>query len=73
MPGSVTIKAHPSRRVGFVVGGAVMVFAVRCPNPQCRKYMLVEEHDRGKVVSCLICKQPIKVPDPPPAPPRPPR
>ena len=43
-----------------------MVFAVRCPNPQCRKFMLVEEHDRGKVVTCLICKQPIKVPDPPP-------
>ena len=39
-----------------------MVFAVRCPNPACRKYMLVEEADRGKVVPCLICKQPIKVP-----------
>ena len=49
--------------------GRVMVFAVRCPNPQCRKYMLVEEHDRGRVVTCLICKQPIKVPEPP-APPR---
>jgi hypothetical protein len=41
---------------------AVLVFAVRCPNPACRKYMLVEEADRGKVVECLICKQPIKVP-----------
>jgi hypothetical protein len=39
-----------------------MVFAVRCPNPQCRKYMLVEEHDRGQTVHCLICKQPIRVP-----------
>lgn len=39
-----------------------MVFAVRCPNPQCRKYMLVENHDRGKVVPCLVCKQPIQVP-----------
>ena len=39
-----------------------MVVAVRCPNPQCRKFMLVEEHQRGQVVSCLICKQPIKVP-----------
>jgi hypothetical protein len=38
-----------------------MVFAVQCPNPQCRKYMLVEEHDRNKVVSCLICKTAIKV------------
>jgi len=38
-----------------------MVFAVQCPNPKCRKYMLVEDHDRGKVVSCLLCKTAIKV------------
>ncbi len=38
------------------------VFAVRCPAPTCRKYMLVEATDRGKVVPCLICKTPIKVP-----------
>lgn len=38
-----------------------MVFAVQCPNPKCRKYMLVEERDRNKVVPCLICKAPIKV------------
>jgi hypothetical protein len=37
------------------------VFAVQCPNPKCRKYMLVEAHDRGKVVSCLICKAAIRV------------
>jgi len=37
------------------------VFAVQCPNPTCRKYMLVEEHDRGKVVACLLCKTPIRV------------
>ena len=54
-----------------------MVLAVRCPNPKCRKYMLVEDRDRGQVVSCLICKQPIKVPapdpkSPPTAPPPPP-
>ena len=30
--------------------------------------MLVEEHDRGKVVACLICQQPIRVPEPPPTP-----
>jgi hypothetical protein len=24
--------------------------------------MLVEEHERGQIVKCLICKQPIKVP-----------
>ena len=27
-----------------------MVFAVQCPNAKCRKWMLVEDHDRGKVV-----------------------
>ena len=53
-----------------------MVVAVRCPAPACRKYMLVEEADQGKVVPCLICKTPIKVPaaagaSPPPPPPAP--
>lgn len=48
-----------------------MVAAVRCPNPKCRKFMLVEEADRGKVVACLICKQPIKVPAGNPAAPPP--
>jgi hypothetical protein len=38
-----------------------MVFAVRCPNPKCLKYMLVEEHDRNKVVPCLLCKTAIRV------------
>ena len=38
-----------------------MVFAVQCPNPKCRKYMLVEDRDRGKVVSCLLCRTAIKV------------
>jgi hypothetical protein len=37
------------------------VFAVQCPNPKCRKFMLVEEHDRNKVVPCLLCKTPIRV------------
>ena len=53
-----------------------MVFAVQCPNPKCRKFMLVEEHDRNKVVACLICKTSIRVggaspgaaPKPPPRP-----
>ncbi|MBY0228014.1 MAG: hypothetical protein K2W96_01910 [Gemmataceae bacterium] len=44
------------------------VFAVQCG--KCRKYMLVEEHDRGKEVPCLVCKAPIRVgggnPPPPP-------
>lgn len=37
------------------------VFAVQCPNPKCRKYMLVEEDDRNKIVPCLLCKTPIRV------------
>lgn len=37
------------------------VFAVQCPNPRCRKFMLVEGHDRNNVVPCLLCKTPIRV------------
>jgi hypothetical protein len=53
-----------------------MVFAVQCPNAKCRKWMLVEDHDRGKVVHCLLCKTAIKVGGAQPAattPPPPPR
>ncbi len=47
------------------------VFAVQCPNPRCRKFMLVEERDRDHVVPCLLCKTPIRIggnpkPTPPP-------
>ena len=38
-----------------------MVFAVQCPSPRCKKYMLVEDHERGNVVACLLCKTAIKV------------
>jgi len=38
-----------------------MVFAIQCPNPKCRKFMLVEEEQRNKVVACLLCKEPIKI------------
>jgi hypothetical protein len=38
-----------------------MVFAVQCPNPKCRKFMLVEEQDRQGVVTCLLCRTPIRV------------
>lgn len=38
-----------------------MVFAVQCPNPKCRKYMLIEEKDRDATVNCLICKSPIRL------------
>ena len=47
-----------------------MVFAVQCPNAKCHKYMLVEEHDRNKIVACLLCKTPIKVGSTPPPPKR---
>jgi hypothetical protein len=33
-----------------------VVFAVQCPNPKCRKFMLVEEIDRDNAVTCLLCK-----------------
>jgi hypothetical protein len=50
-----------------------MVFAVQCPELKCRKFMLVEDADRGKVVPCLICKTPIRVggANPPAAPAQP--
>jgi hypothetical protein len=35
------------------------VFAVQCP--KCRKFMLVEAHDQGKIVACLLCKSGIKI------------
>jgi hypothetical protein len=38
-----------------------MVLAVQCPNDKCKKYQLVEDSDRGKVVRCLLCKTAIKV------------
>ncbi len=38
-----------------------MVFAVQCPNPKCKKFMLVEDHDLNKVVLCLLCKTQIRV------------
>jgi hypothetical protein len=38
-----------------------MVVAVQCPNPKCRKYMLVEERDRDKEVVCLLCKNPFRI------------
>jgi len=45
-----------------------MVFAVQCPNARCRKYMLVEDHERNKVVACLLCKTSIRVGGGPAAP-----
>jgi hypothetical protein len=38
-----------------------MVFPVQCSNPKCRKFMLVEERDRNKIVPCLLCKASVKV------------
>jgi hypothetical protein len=50
-----------------------MVFAVQCPNPKCRKYMLVEDRDLNHVVPCLLCKTAIKVGSPPAPSPQAPR
>lgn len=49
-----------------------MVFAVQCPNPKCKKFMLVEDQDQNKVVACLLCKTAIRVGGRPP-PVRPPQ
>jgi hypothetical protein len=49
-----------------------MAFPVQCPNPKCRKFMLVEEADRNKTVPCLLCKTAIKVAPAPGAPQAPP-
>jgi hypothetical protein len=38
-----------------------MVFAVQCPNPKCRKFMLVEERDRDHEIVCLLCKTPFRI------------
>lgn len=35
------------------------VLAVQCP--KCKKFVLVEAKDAGKVVACLLCKAPIQV------------
>ncbi len=42
-----------------------MVVAVQCPAEKCRKFMLVEDHERGNVVHCLLCRTPIRVTGPP--------
>ena len=49
-----------------------MVFTLRCPSVGCRKYMLIEESDRGRRLNCLVCKQPFDIPalTPPETPPR---
>jgi hypothetical protein len=49
-----------------------MVMTVQCPNPKCKRFMLVEDHERSKVVPCLLCKTGIKVSAGPGAPPTPP-
>jgi hypothetical protein len=38
-----------------------MTFITRCPYPECRKYLLLEDHDRGTTVECLCCKRPINL------------
>lgn len=42
------------------LGPPAGVFAVQCPNPRCRKFMLVEEPERGQAVVCLVCKTTIR-------------
>ena len=42
------------------------ITVVQCPNPACRKFMMVEEDDRSKPVQCLLCRTPIKSNESPP-------
>ena len=39
-----------------------MVLTVQCPAAACRKFLMIEEADRGRVVSCLLCGTRIAVP-----------
>jgi len=36
-----------------------MPFVARCPHPDCKKYMLLEDSARGGTVECLVCKRPV--------------
>lgn len=38
-----------------------MPFVIQCPFPDCRKFMLLEDHARGSEVACLICGHKVKV------------
>ncbi|MCA9165743.1 MAG: hypothetical protein KDA62_22300, partial [Planctomycetales bacterium] len=38
-----------------------MPFKVCCPYPDCGKFMLVEDSDRGGSVNCLICRRSIRL------------
>jgi len=37
-----------------------MPFIVRCINPKCQRFMLLEDEVRGTSVECLLCKTPFK-------------
>lgn len=34
-----------------------MPFILQCPREDCRKFMLVEDSDRGKAIECLVCRR----------------
>jgi hypothetical protein len=38
-----------------------MAFIVQCPHPDCRKFMMLEDHVRGTQVECLICERTISL------------
>ena len=38
-----------------------MPFIVQCPHADCRKFMLLEDHVRGKKVQCLVCERAISL------------
>jgi hypothetical protein len=36
-----------------------MPFIVQCPHDDCRRFMLLEDHVRGRTVHCVICERQI--------------
>ncbi len=38
-----------------------MPFIVQCPHPDCQKHMLLEDHVRGTVVECMVCRKTIQL------------
>ena len=41
-----------------------MAVTIICPNLQCGKTMVAEEHQRGRVVRCVHCQKALMVPAP---------
>ena len=38
-----------------------MAFIVQCPHPNCKRFMMLEDHVRGTTVECLVCRKAIQL------------